>query len=395
MATDGSTHSFDFRMSKKVAELTQVVHMLFTRNHEREVELEAYKDAYEYEIEVILKDARSKIKQLEEELAKATVTFGTNSSQVADKYEAKLKKKEQEWQIKLQTSEAALKEEQNECQKVRDMLIMAQNDIEQLKGNQSQQNKDLAEELERKTKYIYEQKHIIHQLEQQVKYKEQHRNDVLAQLKQANAKLTSELDDTKKAIDESQRTKEDLIGKNKQQELEIKTLKKALITHSNTPGQKVVRTEKAMLKDYNEEIERLRKEIQRYRMELYNREGNFNRTFANTKPVLVDQRAGKVAHQSPVGGPVIGHLPRSNTVIESGRRSSIDNGITRSHTVLERMERERSFLAFAEMADELEASKSAPAGLHRLPTLGMDHKSRLGRLSKPKPIAREMLSSKQ
>lgn len=28
---------FEFKMSKKVAELTQVVHMLFTRNHEREV----------------------------------------------------------------------------------------------------------------------------------------------------------------------------------------------------------------------------------------------------------------------------------------------------------------------------------------------------------------------
>ena len=28
---------FEYKMSKKVAELTQVVHMLFTRNHEREV----------------------------------------------------------------------------------------------------------------------------------------------------------------------------------------------------------------------------------------------------------------------------------------------------------------------------------------------------------------------
>ena len=29
--------SLEFRMAKKVAELTQVVHMLFTRNHEKEV----------------------------------------------------------------------------------------------------------------------------------------------------------------------------------------------------------------------------------------------------------------------------------------------------------------------------------------------------------------------
>lgn len=38
MATGrGGKGGFDFRMSKKVAELTQVVHMLFTRNHEKEV----------------------------------------------------------------------------------------------------------------------------------------------------------------------------------------------------------------------------------------------------------------------------------------------------------------------------------------------------------------------
>ena len=50
---DKAKKTFDFRMSKKVAELTQVVHMLFTRNHEKEVEIEAMKDAYEYEIQLV------------------------------------------------------------------------------------------------------------------------------------------------------------------------------------------------------------------------------------------------------------------------------------------------------------------------------------------------------
>mgnify|MGYP001794144223 CR=1 FL=1 len=31
--------NFEYRMSKKVAELTQVVHLLFTKNHEREVSI--------------------------------------------------------------------------------------------------------------------------------------------------------------------------------------------------------------------------------------------------------------------------------------------------------------------------------------------------------------------
>ena len=40
--------------------------------------------------------------------------------------------------------------------------------------------------------------------------------------------------------------------------------------------------------DYDEEIERLRREIQRYRMELSNRETNFNRMFAEKSPLHTD-----------------------------------------------------------------------------------------------------------
>lgn len=43
----------------------------------------------------------------------------------------------------------------------------------------------------------------------------------------------------------------------------------------------------------NEEIENLRKEIERLRMELSNREGNFNRVFAKFQPVVVSPDAQK------------------------------------------------------------------------------------------------------
>ena len=61
--------SFEFRMCKKVAELTQVVHMLFTRNHEKEVEIDALKKSYEREIELVLEDAKGKIGHLEQLMA--------------------------------------------------------------------------------------------------------------------------------------------------------------------------------------------------------------------------------------------------------------------------------------------------------------------------------------
>ena len=64
---DKGKRSFEFRMCKKVAELTQVVHMLFTRNHEKEVEMEALRQAYEMEISEILVDARRRIAELEKQ----------------------------------------------------------------------------------------------------------------------------------------------------------------------------------------------------------------------------------------------------------------------------------------------------------------------------------------
>ena len=53
--------------------------------------------------------------------------------------------------------------------------------------------------------------------------------------------------------------------------------------------------------DTNDELEKLRKEIQRYRLELYNREGNFNRIFSDKQPVLVHNKGTKVPSASPQG----------------------------------------------------------------------------------------------
>ena len=49
------------------------------------------------------------------------------------------------------------------------------------------------------------------------------------------------------------------------------------------------------LQEYAEEIEKLRKEVHRYRNELINREGNFNRMFTEQQPVCVERRPAKIA----------------------------------------------------------------------------------------------------
>ena len=63
-------HSFDFhaKISKKVAELTVVVHMLFKRNHEKEVEYEYFKMMMEKELDKIQEEYKKKIEWLEKQL---------------------------------------------------------------------------------------------------------------------------------------------------------------------------------------------------------------------------------------------------------------------------------------------------------------------------------------
>lgn len=74
--------TFEFRMCKKVAELTQVVHMLFTRNHEKEMEMEALKAAYEEEIERVLKDARKRLSGADQAVESANGRAGEQAEKV-------------------------------------------------------------------------------------------------------------------------------------------------------------------------------------------------------------------------------------------------------------------------------------------------------------------------
>lgn len=49
----------------------------------------------------------------------------------------------------------------------------------------------------------------------------------------------------------------------------------------------------------DEELERLRREVQRYRLEISNRESNFNRVFAEQKPVVTSDGRMKRSNHSP------------------------------------------------------------------------------------------------
>ncbi|CAJ1431095.1 unnamed protein product [Effrenium voratum] len=77
------------KMSKKVAQLTKVIFHLNTRNDEADQHLVAVTQAYETEVQQILKDANAKLRKLSE-----VVWAGQQSCQAARGPEEQLRRRE-------------------------------------------------------------------------------------------------------------------------------------------------------------------------------------------------------------------------------------------------------------------------------------------------------------
>lgn len=60
--------ALQLRMSKKIAQLTSVIHQLHTKSEDHEMDLQDMSEAYETEIEQMLRDAASKINTFKNQL---------------------------------------------------------------------------------------------------------------------------------------------------------------------------------------------------------------------------------------------------------------------------------------------------------------------------------------
>ena len=223
-----SKKSFDFRMSKKVAELTQVVHMLFTRNHEKEVETEALKDAYEDEIDAVIKDAKSKIAELEKQLSnlKSMTATNDNAWKETERIKSSLKDKENLWSKRITALELELKNEKLECQKVRDLLIEAQKDIERLRESQNLHATNKINETEMVMKEIETLKAQNRKLQKELESLPS--LEVHTQLQKTFERTNKELSEMKTTFLNSEKTKQQLTVRNKLLEEQIKELKKEI-----------------------------------------------------------------------------------------------------------------------------------------------------------------------
>ena len=216
--------TFEYRMSKKVAELTQVVHMLFTRNHEKEVEIEALKDAYEYEIEVITSEARSKIKILEEDLEKHK-NAEEKERLISENEELKLHIEKINFEVEELQND--LNNERSEHHKTQKLFQNAQDTVDSLKGHFNDKaliSSELDEkqrELEKKTAENLELQKQLEHTKKDSKSAEEYEKLI--------TNLQKETSDLKNSLIDTLRLKDQMTYQNKQLEQDIVKLKEELM----------------------------------------------------------------------------------------------------------------------------------------------------------------------
>ena len=217
MAAEAMNSTFGFRMSKKVAELTQVVHMLFVRNHEKEIENEALRAAYEDEIAEVIADAKTRLAALEEHRQTQARRHDEESAQGERRLADARAQHDIEWRDRLTSLEGELQEVKAECGNVRDLLINAQKDIERLKHGHEREQSMKQRDLDARQNEISRMKAHISKLEHTAR-REENEAQRMRDVVQTNKQLGSKIAHLHKQVDSLTRDNQKLAASNKQLE---------------------------------------------------------------------------------------------------------------------------------------------------------------------------------
>ena len=211
----------------QVAELTQVVHMLFTRNHEKEVEIDALKDAYEYEIELVIKDAKNRLEKADKRIRDLEKQQTEGNNKLKAQVEQSLAHKDEEWKLKCSQLEKQLDNERRETQSARDLLVKAQQDIERLKKGHENELRKATREIVDKAKEIDRLKDIIRSLENSIN--EKHRQlSSASEMNKQNESLRKDIEKIKEQLRSTEKAKEQSLVKNKQLESDLRNLRREM-----------------------------------------------------------------------------------------------------------------------------------------------------------------------
>ena len=207
------------RLSRKIAELTMVVHLLFTRNHEREIEIDAIKAAYEHEIRVVQEEMKGKISWVEGQLDdlekyRVLLDLKATESEKDKQFIKQLQEKETELKAAIEQKEHLLGLAEKEIINLKEQLVnKLKTDDEQvslLTGQLENLRKENSE-LQSKTK----------SRSQKLKKCQDH----IEELKAKNAKLKTEFEEV---ISENNKLKTQLDGLEVDWQEEINQLKKTI-----------------------------------------------------------------------------------------------------------------------------------------------------------------------
>ncbi|XP_072030204.1 uncharacterized protein [Amphiura filiformis] len=342
-----SKKSFEYKVSKKVAELIQVVHMLFTKNHERELELQATKDAYEEEIANVIRDARNRLAQLEQTLndekrrcevqvKKIQLEASNKEKQNAVKLREACKnaKESGDHVVILQKQNCELHErlkqiesEHTALQKLNENLSSELQQQVETKSRASQnandsQTKNLTAaltqcqaELQRREEDLKKLHAQLAQNQEADTKKSQHEkliDKLKLDLNHTKINLKTDKENWQQRLDEIRRENERLEQKNRNLEVYLKQVKENELRSSSVSSSVNEQMKQAAgdsknqvppqstrsygsFVDPREEVEKLRREIRWYRSELSNREDNFNRMFTDRSPIRLAGRVGSLA----------------------------------------------------------------------------------------------------
>ncbi|KAL5257544.1 hypothetical protein ACHWQZ_G012466 [Mnemiopsis leidyi] len=290
--------ALQFKLSKKVAELTLVVHMLFTRNHEREVELEATKEAYEQEINSVSNFFEKEIMRLKSELEKEKWKRLEEVERITKAGEDSTRKLIEKHDKNVSELTAENKKLKSDNQSLEEKYNRVAEDHERARKDQEA----LAKERIAKDRAMEKDHLRIEKLQQNARANkelmEKMKENIHSIQKSVNHKI-SQMDANNRSANE---VSEHLRLRNEQLETENKALRKKIGEQANqlkrldnnphlppcpVPAKPKVpkSADRELSKD--EEIERLKREVQKYRLELSNREENFNKIFSEMNPVMV------------------------------------------------------------------------------------------------------------
>eukprot|EP00794_Sanderia_malayensis_P009833 gene9833-10842_t len=330
-------------LSKKIAELTVVVHMLFKRNHEKEVEYEFFKLVNEEDKKKSKEQCTVKIAWLEQQLAEQETYRSKIEYQLSDL--ANL-------QGKIGTLEELVKELKGQVEINEQDLILANLEITDLKDKNESLVRELANKSERQEPLKEDNDELVRSLEDKLaELKLNHKDEITKlygdkvllqrKLENYNSSLSQELDDLKeslhiltskqiedqKKMDEMKLERDEIEEalrrsnedkKNLQKKLQIVNEQMHLLLKNNNNKNKKYpeeqeRPKKPLFQTRDEELERLKQEVQLYKRELQNREGNFNRMFADQQPVIVQNQPDPSLVERNLTGTRISkrqHLPK-------------------------------------------------------------------------------------